>query len=310
MDSVHFVRMLVAFFTLLMSGACPLHATERAPPENEKYERQFVLSNVEFTVRHELAHALIWELKPPVFGKEEDVADIFAVIGQLQMPVRTGEEDIVEQLGEVADGWKLEWQLALEEKSDHAYWDLHSLDIQRYYNIVCLVYGSDPVKHAGLIKTAALPIDRAEWCHEEYDQAQNAMQWARSQFADASTTTPGAVRGKITVHYEPNREVDGEKLDQWLRESGIADRIAEMVTERVYLPRDLVISFESCPFPNAVWIKEQAKIQFCHPLLSRFLYLARELQNSRSNSAGSITSRGEEERSGEGGNRQPALASP
>lgn len=266
----------------------PLLANDNDESTDEKYERQFVLSNVEFTLRHEFAHVLIWELKPPIFGQEEDVADIFAVMGHLNMPLRKGEEEVVEQLRTVADGWKLEWQLALEEKSENSYWDLHSLDIQRYYSIVCLVYGSDRVKYADLLKTAELPLDRAEWCHEEYDQAKYAMQWMRSHFADAPATASGAVRGKITVSYEANTGVDGEKLDQWLRESRIADLFVEMVTERVNLPHDIAIVFENCPFPNAAWIKEKAQIQFCYPLLSRYLYLARELRRQRAASLSAV----------------------
>lgn len=304
MRGMRTVNMLLAGLAFLINNLNPIHAQTAEVPVNEKFERQFVLSNVEFTLRHEIAHVLIWELKPPIFGQEEDVADIFAVMGYLQMPMRKGEEDIVEQLKAVADGWKLEWRLAQEEKSENAYWDLHSLDIQRYYSIVCLVYGSDPVKHADLLKTVDLPLDRAEWCHEEHDQAKYAMQWMRSHFADASANAPGAARGKITVSYEQNTQVEGEKLDLWLRESRIADHIAEMVTERVYLPRDMAISFENCPFPNAVWIKERSRIQFCHPLLSRYLYLARELQKTHAAPEEGIVGRDEGEK------RQPALSAP
>lgn len=310
MKVLRHLSLLPALLAALLAGGGPLLANDNEASADENYERQFVLSNVEFTLRHEIAHVLAWELKPPVFGREEDIADIFAVVGYMQMPMRKEEEGIVEQLQKVADGWKLEWQLALEEKSELAYWDLHSLDIQRYYNIVCLVYGADPINNAGLLKTAGLPIDRAEWCHEEYEQARHAIEWMRSHFAATAATAPGATRGKIIVNYEQNNEVEGEKLDHWLREARIADRLAEMVSERIALPRDITISFENCPFPNAVWIKEKAKVQFCHPLLSRFLYLARELRKMPAAPAGSTARQSEAEGRREGDSRRPALSSP
>lgn len=294
------VIMLFGVFSLLISSANPLHANDAVVSTNEEYERQFVLANVEYTLRHEIAHVLIWELKPPVFGHEEDVADTIAVMGHMMSPMRMGEDNIVEQLEKVADGWKLEWQQVLEEKVDHDYWDLHSLDIQRYYNIVCLVYGADPKNRADVIKAAELPIDRAEWCHEEYAQAKNAMIWLRTQSSTASANASNPARGNMTVQYEQNTMVEGEKLDQWLRESGIAERLAETVTERFHLPRDVVISFEGCPFPNAAWTQEEAKIQFCHPLLTRFLYLARELTKKRAASADGIIWR----------DRNPAVRNP
>jgi hypothetical protein len=285
------VIQLFGIFLLLISSVNPLHANDATVSANEEYERQFVLANVEFTLRHEIAHVLIWELKPPVFGHEEDLADTIAVMGHMMSPMRKGEDSIVEQLVAVADGWKLEWQLLLEEKADHDYWDLYSLDIQRYYNIVCLVYGADPKNRADVIKAAGLPIDRAEWCHEEYAQAKNAMTWLRTQSSPVSVNASNPARGKMTVQYEQNTMVEGEKLDQWLRQSGIAERLAETVTERFHLPRDVVISFENCPFPNAAWTQEEAKVEFCHPLLARFLYLARELNKKRAATADSIIGR-------------------
>lgn len=269
--------LVLALSMLLLTLPTALHAADQTFT-SEQYDRQFVLANTEFTLLHEIAHVLIWEMKPPVFGREEDAADTIAIMAQMMLPVREGEANEIEKLQSVADGWKLEWQLIQEDALENAYWDLHSLEIQRYYNIACLVYGADPENRADIIEAAELPTDRAEWCHEEYDLAKRAMDWLLTHLAlPPNDGAPKKERGILTVAYAQNTTLEGEKLDRWLREAGIAERLAEAVTRRFNLPRDIVISFESCPFPNAAWDTEKAKIQFCHALLNRFLYLSREL---------------------------------
>lgn len=274
---------------ILVASTVPLNAKDAVNSSvyysQEQYERLFILSNTEFTLLHEIAHVLIWELKPPVFGREEDAADTIAVMAQMMLPVKAGEHSEIEKLQAVADGWKLEWQLVQEEEIDNAYWDLHSLEIQRYYNIACLVYGADPANRAEIVQAAELPTDRAESCHEEYALAKRAMDWLLTKLSPESADGSRTKRGITTVQYARNNTLEGEKIDKWLRESGIAERLAEAMTRRFDLPRDIVISFESCPFPNAAWNAELAKIQFCHSLLNRFLYLARELSRERNVSA-------------------------
>lgn len=270
-------------FVLLVCAPVPLSAGEASDQGDEQYERLFVLANTEFTLLHEIAHVLIWELNPPIFGREEDAADTIAVMAQMMLPDSTDPSmsDEINKLQAVANGWKLEWKLIQEDEIDTAYWDLHSLEIQRYYNIACLVYGADPSHRASIIEAAELPTDRAEWCHEEYALAKAAMDWLLTRLASKPDDMHKSKRGKMTIVYAENTTVEGEKLDKWLRESKVADRLAEAVTRRFDLPRDVLISFENCPFANAAWDVKTARINVCYSLLNRFLYLSRELVRER-----------------------------
>ena len=270
----------MALLTLCLFPASPSLAWD-ARASGEEYERLFVLANIEFTLLHELAHVLIWEMKPPVLGREEDAADNIAMIAEMRMPERAGEAGMLEKLQAVADGWKMEWRLIQEDELENAYWDLHALEIQRYYNIACLVYGADPENRAAILEAAELPTDRAEWCEEEYAMANRAVNWLLTQGAQSLRGASALRRGVISVRHEANRSLEGEKLDAWLEQSRIAKRLAEAVSRRFHLPRDVQISFENCPFANAAWNAETASIKFCHSLLNRFLYLARELQKDR-----------------------------
>ena len=55
---------------------------------------------------------------------------------------------------------------------------MHSLDKQRFYNVICWVYGSNTKKYAELTKgkDPILPEGRAEGCEQEYERITKAWQ--------------------------------------------------------------------------------------------------------------------------------------
>lgn len=125
-----------------------------------------VASATVFTFFHEMGHALIDIYDLPVTGREEDAVDQLAVMILLQ----AGEE------GENAaiDGANSFVGEEEEEMDDLSFWDEHSLDEQRFYNILCWVYGKDPEGYQYLVDDETLPADRAERCPAEYDRMSRA----------------------------------------------------------------------------------------------------------------------------------------
>ena len=115
-----------------------------------------------FIFHHEVGHALVHVLALPVTGKEEDAVDDLAAI----VVMETWEDGDAY----VLNGAQSFFLTGVEEADagEHAYWDEHSLDLQRYYSIACLVYGRDPEAHADLVGGDELPAERAELCPEEY----------------------------------------------------------------------------------------------------------------------------------------------
>ena len=57
-----------------------------------------------------------------------------------------------------------------------AFADVHSLDAQRFYNVLCLAYGADPKRFADTVEKKHLPEDRAEDCAGENQQVAYAVQ--------------------------------------------------------------------------------------------------------------------------------------
>ncbi len=118
-----------------------------------------VFGAVAFSFFHEVGHALIDQLELPAVGREEDSSDQIATLTL----IGTGDEGV----GMALSGayW---FQLQQKGGNETPFWDEHAFDGQRFYNIVCLIYGSDPDKYGKFVSSGTLPESRAKRCPEEY----------------------------------------------------------------------------------------------------------------------------------------------
>ena len=153
--------------------AAPVHADEA--------RAAFVEANLLGIFYHELGHALIDVLDLPVFGQEEDAADVASIL----MIDAFYEEDASQDLAyDAAFGFLAE----AEAVGDVAYWDVHGPDEQRFYNTVCLFYGGNPEAREDFAIDMDLPEYRADTCPEEYEQALDSWGAAFDEIAGAGET--------------------------------------------------------------------------------------------------------------------------
>ena len=133
------------------------------------------LDVVDFVFYHELGHTMVDIYQLPITGLEEDAVDQFATYFMLLTEDIEDYEGIVSQdiLYNVGTWFYAQSQLGYE----HVYWDVHSLDIQRFYNISCYAYGENPEYNHDLITDGWLPQERAENCEYEYSVLKNS--WER-----------------------------------------------------------------------------------------------------------------------------------
>lgn len=136
-----------------------------APQVGEDRLSEAVDGAYEFIMLHEAGHALRHQLDLPITGREEDVADQFAALTLIRQGSKGARAAIDGVLALQTDG--------TFSQSDYA--GEHSLGPQRLYNVVCLVYGSDPDKYAGLVGADGLPEARAVRCPAEYAQVEKAF---------------------------------------------------------------------------------------------------------------------------------------
>lgn len=116
-------------------------------------------NSLTFTLLHEMGHALINELELGVSGGEEDAVDELAALILIQNK-------------------KPDWAVqgtqglaAVEKNADTGkpkYFDEHSLPEQRYANVMCMVYGSDPEGRKDVMETVPELRKRAAKCPTDY----------------------------------------------------------------------------------------------------------------------------------------------
>jgi peptidoglycan hydrolase-like protein with peptidoglycan-binding domain len=150
----------------------------KGSPDAKALSAEFVRDNVRFILLHESGHAMIDLLDLPAVGREEDSVDQLATV-LLLMNVTGGDEstnDIARVLQLAATWFKV--GAASSDSPDMAVFaDEHSLDAQRYFNLLCITYGLDPDGFQGIVNQGMLPKARADRCPDEASKIQRS--WAR-----------------------------------------------------------------------------------------------------------------------------------
>ena len=136
--------------------------------ETDEEGAQAVSDALLFTTLHEVGHALVDVLDIPIAGREEDAVDQLAAVMLVD-----GSEEGSEAAVNGASGLASDQ----EELDDLAFADEHALGLQRFYNVLCLVYGQDPDGYADWVTDGTLPRERAEGCEDEY--AHVSRSWDR-----------------------------------------------------------------------------------------------------------------------------------
>ena len=126
-------------------------------------EDGFVTSNLISVFYQELGHAVIDIMKVPIFGQEEDAADVFSIllIDEIFEP---------ESANIIACDAVFGFHVEAQENAP-AFWDVHGPDEQRYYNLVCIFYGANPDLQEDLAHELGLQEERPISCQEEYELA-------------------------------------------------------------------------------------------------------------------------------------------
>jgi len=131
--------------------------------DTEAYQQMF--DAVRFVFLHEIAHALIDKYKLPIIGNEEDAADRCAAYINLE---ELGEAGVKAVLA-AADAFLIESKQNASGQRNMA--DEHLLSEQRFYNSLCMIYGSNTGKYSKIVTEGYLPKERAVRCATEYQKS-------------------------------------------------------------------------------------------------------------------------------------------
>jgi hypothetical protein len=244
----------------------------KSQAERERHV-EFVIGNMLFVLGHEAGHALIRELDIPVTGREEDAADIISVLMALMCEEGFGDR----VLANAALGWFLSDMSDRRERRerdrrprrdasvDAKYYDEHGIDLQRAYNIVCLMVGSDPEKFAGLADAAKLPRERQASCKTDYLSAQRSWH----QVLQPHLRKPDQAKTPINIVYGPG---DGT----YDAHAGVAQQMklleimGGVLSDRYAWPEPITFEMKTCGDPNARFEYRTKKVTICYELADEF----------------------------------------
>ncbi len=165
---VYLCAELVAYFAKMFARSKNLSF-------DDKMQRNVIIRHVvkasTFVLLHELGHALVGELELPVTGRNEDVADQLAA--WVVLSTKTF-KNLDLSLLSAADWFGASAEKKKAKRIADKQWDVHSLDKQRYYNLLCWAYGAKPARFNALA-SKKIPRSRRRRCRREYRQIDRAF---------------------------------------------------------------------------------------------------------------------------------------
>lgn len=237
----------------LIAGLCATTAQGFQMPKDAD-AAAFVTSNLLATFYHELGHALIDQLQLPVLGREEDAAD---TLSALLIHEIWDEDSATAMIYDTANGFWLYSEMAEANGDDLAFSDVHSLDLQRYYNLVCLFYGGNPDVREDVAIELELPEDRALTCPEEFEQASDS--W-----------------GMMLQDLEPGPGAKGLRMVSRSTSDPIVALLREEVAElnKIYGLDDWIgVRVDDCGEANAFYDPNSAEIILCREYAAEMLQI-------------------------------------
>lgn len=234
--------MRILTIALLCFSGLPACAETAFKMPDDEAAAAFVRSNIIATFYHELGHALIDVLQLPVLGREEDAADTLSALLINSIWEEDAATAIVYDTSSAFAMYDAE-----AEGYETPYADTHGLDLQRYYNLVCLFYGANPEVRDDVGTELELPADRAEGCADEFDLANGS--W-----------------GRLLEGLEPTTQTKGLKLVGVTAADPIGEILADEITDlnKTYgLPHEINVTVAGCGEANAFYSLDDKSITIC-----------------------------------------------
>ena len=260
-------------FGCLVTLVAVILISSRPPPQRSPAKRGgaggadlFVLGNTVFI----LYHGWLRTYRPARLacpgGREEDAADNLASI--MMIPEQADRHD-----GRV-DHSRCRWMVSSATFGSRkpvtrnpTWWGEHALDMQRFYSVVCLMYGSDPSR-----------------LHRPCRQRQPAI-GPTHDLPERLRPSPRGMDPPAVSPYEPGRVACRTRqqdlalnssapdpvygyVASLLHESGLINAIARDIGTSFKLPGDLTIRFRNCgaDTANAFYDKAGPAVTMCYEL--------------------------------------------
>jgi len=252
----------IAAITMLALSGIASYSAHAQELTNEQYDQaaEFAVNATATTLYHEVGHLLISQFQLPILGREEDAADNIATI--LLLAAESDEKDAM--LIDAANSFFYSNNEAPEEIEDEALYDVHSLDLQRAFQVICLMVGSDAELFGDLADEVGIDADRQESC--SFDYAQIAGNW---DLLNQTFITQGNGGQPITVTYEDASE-ENEGAAELLKESELLETVAKEITDKIELPKAASFIGRECGQENAFYDPSSEEVIVCYEIVNLY----------------------------------------
>jgi putative metallopeptidase DUF4344 len=227
---------------------------------------EFASGNLLFVLGHEGGHMLISELGIPVIGREEDGADSFSTV----MALKIGDAYADRVLVNAATGWFYSDRRSRQDRVKMVYYDEHGIDLQRAYNIVCLMVGSNPERFSGLADEVRIPDERQGTCQSDYSNAS----WSWNKVLEPHRRKPDQPKTEIKAVYGP-AEKDLAVFREAASQMKLLETVADLLADQYVLRRPVAFELQTCGEPGARWDLTAKAVIICYEIVQEFAQLYR-----------------------------------
>jgi Putative metallopeptidase len=170
-----------------------------------------------------------------------------------------------------AKGWFLSDRQDRKEGNQITYYDRHGLNLQRAYQIVCLMVGSNPSMFKDLADETKLPEDRRSSCQDDY----RVTSWSWETMLKPHLRAADQPKQNIEVIYG---DAGGTLAvyGRMFRALQFLEMVQAHASERFAWPRPFVVEMRACGEANARWSGRTRKLELCYELANEFAELYRD----------------------------------
>ena len=262
---------------LPVSADIQLTAEQRQ--EAEFYARAAML----YVFFHEAGHMAISELKIPATGPEEDVVDEFAAFA-LTDALKAAPDDHKNFFASIVwGGIKLQDLWSKERDVADIDWaDEHSPSQRRFYSMLCIATGADPLRFIPTAVSAGVDQSRLQRCDVDY----------KTKYAAWNTLMKPHARGfwdRVTGSGRLKLQVGEAMKPEWLAfekawtNGDFFQQLLDGMSDSLALPRDIPVIVKGCGKVNAWWSPSQGTITLCHDYFARAVDMFARDQVARAN---------------------------
>lgn len=256
-------RAFIAIAALLALAAPALPASKLSDRQ-VRQAQEFALNNSLFILYHEVAHLLFDQLNVPVLGKEEDAADNMAAYTMIKK--HSTQSDAA--LADAAYGWLLYGKLYDGELDKEDFYNEHSLDSQRAYQIVCMMVGASPSTFGKIADDYEMDRDRQERCGRDYALVERSLDSVLNRYLGKNNGKGTKVN--ITYHAASG---DLRKARDVFEKSGVFEQVADELKANYALSQPFSFRAKRCGEANAFYDPDAVEVIFCYEMMDELMAL-------------------------------------